>query len=133
MSPASDLRRAERLRRSGKLDKAIELVRGALAQDGLDFEARHKLAELLLESGSRDGAISEYVKLQEFLTAEGDLLGAIACGLKVVELDPKFDNPLAYVAKVKVESREKSKSAKPRRPFPFAPSRLSTTSRYCLN
>lgn len=103
MSAASDLRRAEGLRRSGKLDKAIELVRGALAQDGLDFVARHKLAELLVESGNRDGAISEYVKLQEILTAEGDLLGGIACGLKVVELDPKFDNPLAYVAKIKVE------------------------------
>jgi hypothetical protein len=54
MSVASDLRRAEELR----LDKAIELVRGALAQDGLDFVARHKLAELLVESGNRDGAIS---------------------------------------------------------------------------
>lgn len=121
MSAASDLRRAEGLRRSGKLDKAIELVRGALAQDGLDFVARHKLAELLVESGNRDGAISEYVKLQEILTAEGDLLGGIACGLKVVELDPKFDNPLAYVAKIKVESLRDEQKRKAAETVPIRP------------
>jgi CRP-like cAMP-binding protein len=121
LSNASELRRAEGLRRAGKLDKAIELVRKMIAREAGDLEARHKLAELLADSGNKDGAISEYVKLQELLTSAGDLLGAITCGLKVVELDPKFDNPLAYVAKVKVESLREEQKRKAAATVPIRP------------
>jgi CRP-like cAMP-binding protein len=110
MNNASELRRAESLRRSGKPEKAVEIVRTLVTADPRNVELRRKLAELLAESGNTDGAISHLVKLQEHLAAQGDLLGAISSGLKVVELDPKFENPLAYVAKVKIESlREEQK------------------------
>ena len=110
MNSASELRRAEGLRRSGKPEKAVEIVRTLVTADPKNVELRRKLAELLAESGNKDGAISHLVKLQEHLAAQGDLLGAISSGLKVVELDPKFENPLAYVAKVKIESlREEQK------------------------
>jgi CRP-like cAMP-binding protein len=110
MNRASELRRAEGLRRAGKADKALAIVRTLVAETPRDAELRRKLADLLAESGNKDAAISHLVKLQEHLAAQGDLLGAISSGLRVVELDPKFENPLAYVAKVKVESlREEQK------------------------
>jgi CRP-like cAMP-binding protein len=106
----SELRRAESLRRGGKADKALEILRGLLSEDPRDIELRRRIADVLVETGSRDAAISQLVKLQEHLAAQGDLLGAISSGLRVVELDPKFENPLAYVAKVKLESlREEQK------------------------
>jgi CRP-like cAMP-binding protein len=107
---ASELRRAEGLRRGGRAEKALEILRSLLSQDPRDVELRRKLADVLVETGNRDAAISQLVKLQEHLAAQGDLLGAISSGLRVVELDPKFQNPLAYVAKVKLESlREEQK------------------------
>jgi CRP-like cAMP-binding protein len=104
MNRASELRRAEGLRRAGKADKAIEIVKTLVAGEPRDAELRRRLADLLAEAGNKDAAISHLVKLQEHLAVTGDLLGAISSGLRVVELDPKFENPLAYVAKVKVES-----------------------------
>ena len=107
---ASELRRAEGLRRGGKVDKALQILRSLASEDPRDVELRRKIADLLVETGNRDAAISQLVKLQEHLAAQGDLLGAISSGLRVVELDPKFENPLAYVAKVKIESlREEQK------------------------
>jgi CRP-like cAMP-binding protein len=112
---AAELRRAEGLRRAGKPDKALEIVRGLASDEPRDMELRRKLADLLVETGNRDAAINQLVKLQEHLAAQGDLLGAISSGLRVVELDPKFENPLAYVAKVKLESlREEQKRQKAR-------------------
>jgi len=108
---ATDLRAAEKLRRSGKLDKTADVLQAIVSQDPSNVDVRKKLADVLLEMGNRDGAISQYVKIQEQLASGGDVLGAINAGLKVVEIDPKFDNPLAYVAKVKVESlREEQKA-----------------------
>jgi CRP-like cAMP-binding protein len=106
----SELRRAETLRRGGKPDKALEILRALAAEEPRDVELRRKIADVLVDTGNRDSAIAQLVKLQEHLAAQGDLLGAISCGLRVVELDPKFENPLAYVAKVKLESlREEQK------------------------
>jgi CRP-like cAMP-binding protein len=112
---AIELRRAESLRRGGKSDKALEILRRLASEDPRDVELRRKLADALVERGDKDSAISQLVKLQEHLAAQGDLLGAISAGLRVVELDPRFENPLAYVAKVKLESlREEQKRQKAR-------------------
>ena len=100
----SGLRGVEKLRRAGKLDRAIAELEKLLAKDPNDVTVRSKLAEVLAESGDRDRALSGYVKVQEQLADQGDLLGAISAGLKVIELDPKFENPLAYVAKIKLDS-----------------------------
>lgn len=100
---AAELLAAERLRRSGKVEKAAAALQTLVTHLPLDMDVRRKLADVQLEMGNRDGAISHYVKIQEQLAADGDVLGAITAGLKVVEIDPEFDNPLAYVAKVKVD------------------------------
>ncbi len=113
---AAELRAAERFRRGGKADKAADVYQGLLVKDPSNADVRRNLADLQLEMGNRDGAISQYVKIQEQLAAEGDVLGAITAGLKVVEIDPKFDNPLAYVAKVKVESLRDEQKAKTTQP-----------------
>jgi CRP-like cAMP-binding protein len=109
---AAQLRAAERFRRGGKPDKSANILRALVTEDPSNVEARMKLADVQLEMGNRDGAISHYVKIQEQLVAEGDVLGAITAGLKVVEIDPEFDNPLAYVAKVKVDSLREEQKAK---------------------
>jgi len=104
MDKASELRVAERYRRSGDLDRAVASLQGLVSEIPDDTGIRRRLANLLIESGNRDSAISELVKIQERLASAGDILGAIAAGLKVVELDPRFENPLAYIAKVTVDS-----------------------------
>ena len=112
VTSAAELRAAERLRRSGKLEKAADALQSLVAKFPSDADVRRKLADVQLEMGNRDAAISQYVKIQEQLVVDGDVLGAITAGLKVVEIDPKFDNPLAYVAKVKVESLRDEQKAK---------------------
>lgn len=121
MTSTAELKRAEGLRRAGKVDQAIELLRKLVTGDPKDHESRSRLASLLVESGARDAAISELVKLQEGLADDGDLLGAIASGLKVIELDPKFENPLAYVAKVKTDTLRHQQAEKAARTVPVRP------------
>jgi hypothetical protein len=64
---------------------------------------RVKLAEWLAKAGRRDEAVSDLYKLQEALSLQGDVLAAISAGLRIVQIDPTFDNPLSYVAKLTVE------------------------------
>jgi CRP-like cAMP-binding protein len=118
---ASELRRAEASRRSGKAEKALEILRALASEEPRDFELRRKIADLLVETGDRNAAISQLVRLQEHLAAQGDLLGAISSGLRVVELDPKFENPLAYVAKVKLESLREEQKRQQARTVPAQP------------
>jgi DNA-binding SARP family transcriptional activator len=117
----SEIRRAETLRRAGKPDKALEVLKALASEDPRDVEIRRKLADVLVEAGNRNAAISQLVKLQEHLAAQGDLLGAISAGLRVVELDPKFDNPLAYVAKVKLESLREEQKRQMAKTVPVGP------------
>jgi CRP-like cAMP-binding protein len=123
---AAELRSAERLRRSGKFDKAAQTYQVIIAETPSNADVRRKLADLQLEMGNRDGAISQYVKVQEQLAAEGDVLGAITAGLKVVEIDPQFDNPLAYVAKVKVENLRDEQKVKTSQTVPEIAGRTIT-------
>ncbi|MGH9332435.1 MAG: Crp/Fnr family transcriptional regulator, partial [Vicinamibacteria bacterium] len=49
---------------------------------------------------------------QELLMASGNVLAAISAGLKIVELDPEFENPLSFVAKVNASRlREERRSS----------------------
>jgi CRP-like cAMP-binding protein len=91
---------------------------------------RVRLADWLADDGRTDDAIAQLYKLQELLAAKGNLLAAISAGLRIVELDPRFENPLSYVAKVSTDQlRERQNaSAGPEAPEgadPFARERLS--------
>jgi len=108
MPRSASLDRAEKQRQAGKLDRAAEAYRDHIARFPKDVDTRRELAELLEEMGNVDGAISEYVKLQEILAGAGHVLGAIVAGKKVERLDPRFDNPLSYVAKVQTDSLEEA-------------------------
>lgn len=121
MSKSAELRQVEALRRAGKTEKASELMRRLVADEPRDAELRRRHSELLVEAGKKDAAISELVKLQELQAVDGDLLGAIASGLKVIELDPRFENPLAYVAKVKTDSLRAEQTERASRTVPVAP------------
>ncbi|MGH9321172.1 MAG: cyclic nucleotide-binding domain-containing protein [Vicinamibacteria bacterium] len=117
----AEIRRAESLRRAGKPEKSLEILRALATREPRDVELRRKLAEVMVETGKKDAAISQLVKLQEHLAAQGDLLGAISSGLRVVELDPKFENPLAYVAKVKLESLREEQKRREAKTVPIQP------------
>src|SRR3989304_6136702 len=100
--------RSASLDRAGKLDRAAEAYRDHIARFPRDVDTRRELAELLEEMGNVDGAISEYVKLQEILAGAGHVLGAIVAGKKVERLDPRFDNPPSHGAKVQTASLEEA-------------------------
>lgn len=104
MPRSAILDRAQQLHRAGKMDRAADAYREHISNHPRDVEARRQLAELLEELGKVDSAISEYVKLQEVLAAAGHVLGAIVAGKKVTQIDPTFNNPLSYVAKVQTDN-----------------------------
>ncbi len=104
MSRDESLRQAAELKRSGRFEEAAQIYRERLIQSPRDVECRRELAEALEKAGRADSAISEYVKVQEMLASRGDVLGAISAGLKVMEIDPRFENPLSYVAKVQTQT-----------------------------
>jgi cAMP-dependent protein kinase regulator len=114
--------KAENLRQKGLLEEAADAYEEYLAHAERDIEARRKLAEVLLQLGRKDGAISQYVKVQEALVSSGDVLGAISAGLKAVRIDPLLDNPLAYVAKVQTDELEAKQRQGPET-VPYTPAR----------
>jgi CRP-like cAMP-binding protein len=117
------LARAEKLRQAGLLEKAAEAYRQYLTEAPRDVEVHRKRADLLVKLGDRDGAISAYFKIQEILSAGGDILGAIAAGKKVSQLDPSCDNPLSYVAQVQTQSLEQERARQRTETVPYAPVR----------
>jgi cAMP-dependent protein kinase regulator len=121
MSRSADLDKVDMLRRSGQPESAAEALRAYVRKNPTDAEARRQLAGLLVEMHNVDGAISVLVKLQELLSETGDVLGAISAGLKVIELDPEFDNPLAHVAKLKLESLRSAQQQRQALTVPVAP------------
>jgi len=104
MSTDKSLIRAAELRKIGRIEEAAQIYRERLIRSPRDVECRRELAEVLQETGRADSAISEYVKVQEMLASRGDVLGAISAGLKVMEIDPRVENPLSYVAKVQTQT-----------------------------
>jgi CRP-like cAMP-binding protein len=93
----------EALYASGKQTQAIEGLEVLIAERPQSTQFRVRLADWLTNAGRRDEAISTLFRLQEQLSANGDLIAAISAGVKIVKLDPSFENPLSYVAKVSTD------------------------------
>jgi len=110
-SPKQELARLQADYDRGRSKKAIEELRALAADRPKSAALRVKLADWLAKAGRRDEAISELFKLQEALSLQGNVLAAISAGLRIVQLDPKFDNPLSYVAKVNAERMKDESSA----------------------
>ncbi|HEY7698491.1 MAG TPA: tetratricopeptide repeat protein, partial [Vicinamibacteria bacterium] len=95
-----DLDRLQALYQSGKTNEAISALKTLVDGNPKSARLRVRLGEWLASAGRRDEAISTYFALQELLAASGNALAAISAGVKILELDPTFENPLSYVAKV---------------------------------
>ncbi|HEY7697702.1 MAG TPA: tetratricopeptide repeat protein, partial [Vicinamibacteria bacterium] len=95
-----DLDRAQALYQSGKTNEAISALKALVDGNPKSARLRVRLGEWLASAGRRDEAIATYFALQELLAASGNALAAISAGVKILELDPTFENPLSYVAKV---------------------------------
>lgn len=95
-----DLDKLQALYGSGKKNEAISALAALVDAQPKSARLRLRLGEWLASAGRRDEAISTLFALQELLAASGNVLAAISAGVKILELDPTFDNPLSYVAKV---------------------------------
>ena len=95
-----DLDKIQTLYQSGKTKEAISALKALVESQPKSARLRVRLGEWLAAAGRRDEAISTYFALQELLAASGNVLAAISAGVKILELDPTFENPLSYVAKV---------------------------------
>ncbi|TDI42059.1 MAG: cyclic nucleotide-binding domain-containing protein [Acidobacteria bacterium] len=102
-NPKQELARLQAEFDRGRSKEAIEELRALAANRPKSAALRVKLAEWLAKAGRRDEAISELYKLQEALSLQGDVLAAISAGLRIVQIDPTFDNPLSYLAKLTAE------------------------------
>ncbi len=110
-----DLDKIQSLYQSGKKSDAISALKALVESQPKSARLRVRLGEWLAANGRRDEAISTLFALQELLAASGNVLAAISAGVKILELDPTFDNPLSYVAKVNAsrlrnEHREQGKA-----------------------
>ncbi len=110
-NPKAELARLQALHQSGAVDEAIKDLNALVQQNQKSAALRAKLADWLAKAGRCDEAISELFKLQEALSAQGNVLAAISAGLRIVQLDPTFDNPLSYVAKVNADRLEEESSS----------------------
>jgi CRP-like cAMP-binding protein len=95
-----DLDKLQGLYLSGKKSEAISALKALVESQPKSARLRIRLGEWLASAGRRDEAISTLFALQELLAASGNVLAAISAGVKIIELDPTFENPLSYVAKV---------------------------------
>jgi len=95
-----DLEKIQALYHSGKAKEAITALKALVDSQPKSARLRVRLGEWLAAGGRRDEAISTLFALQELLAASGNVLAAISAGVKILELDPTFENPLSYVAKV---------------------------------
>ena len=110
-----DLDKIQALYQSGKSKDAISALKALVESQPKSARLRVRLGEWLAAAGRRDEAISTLFALQELLAASGNVLAAISAGVKILELDPTFENPLSYVAKVNAarlrdEQREQGKA-----------------------
>ena len=110
-----DLDKIQALYQSGKTKEAISALKALVESQPKSARLRVRLGEWLAAAGRRDEAISTLFALQELLAASGSVLAAISAGVKILELDPTFENPLSYVAKVNAsrlrdEQREQGKA-----------------------
>ncbi len=95
-----DLDKIQALYQSGEAKEAISALMALVESQPKSARLRVRLAEWLAAAGRRDEAISTFFALQELLAASGNVLAAISAGVKILQLDPTFENPLSYVAKV---------------------------------
>ena len=112
-----DLDRLQSLYQSGKRNEAIAALQALVDSQPKSARLRLRLGEWLAAAGRRDEAIAALFGLQELLAASGNVLAAISAGVKILELDPTFENPLSYVAKVNAsrlreEKREMEKDGR---------------------
>ena len=110
-----DLDKIQALYQSGKTKEAISALKALVESQPKSARLRVRLGEWLAAAGRRDEAISTLFALSELLAASGNVLAAISAGVKIIELDPTFENPLSYVAKVNAsrlrdEKREQGKA-----------------------
>jgi CRP-like cAMP-binding protein len=97
---AEPIEKLQALHRAGRVDEAISSLFSLIDAQPKSARLRVVLSDWLAQSGRIEEAIRTLFELQELLIATDNLLAAISAGLKIVELDPSFENPLSYVAKV---------------------------------
>lgn len=108
--PSLSLARIESLYESGRAQEALSQLQALVRAQPTSARLRVRLADWLVKERRTDDAITELYKLQELLAASGNVLAAISAGLRIMKLDPSFENPLSYVAKVSIDQLKQSQA-----------------------
>ncbi|HMJ14421.1 MAG TPA: tetratricopeptide repeat protein, partial [Polyangiaceae bacterium] len=107
---------AESFRKLRLYSKAIEALHIALEIDPNSLEIRHKLRELLMESGSRAESLSESVTIALIHLEKGEPELAEALLYEVLELDPEHTDALQLLDQL--SQRGEPRSSERARPEP---------------
>jgi tetratricopeptide (TPR) repeat protein len=91
---------ADSFRKLRLFPKAIETLHIALEIDPRSIEIRARLREILIESGDRDGAITETVNLAALYLDRGDSAEAESLLREVMEIEPTHATALAMLEQV---------------------------------
>ena len=102
----------------GEFRKALECYKNHCAQESEDLRSQLKVAELLERLDQKKEAIQMYQKVAEAYAQDGFLLQAISINKMILRMDPASKN--VHDRLIQLYS-ERSKEAKPLRPFPHIP------------
>ena len=102
----------------GDWKKALECFRNHCAQKPQDLRSRLKVAELLERLGQKEEAVQMYRKVAEAYVSDGFILQAISVNKMILRMDPSSKDIGARLAHL---YSEKTREAKPSRPFPHIP------------
>jgi tetratricopeptide (TPR) repeat protein len=91
---------ADSFRKLRLFPKAIETLHIALEIDPRSIEIRARLREILIESGDREGAITETVNLAALHLDRGDSVDAESLLREVIEIEPTHATALAMLEQV---------------------------------
>jgi tetratricopeptide (TPR) repeat protein len=91
---------ADSFRKLRLFPKAIETLHIALEIDPRSIEIRARLREILIESGDREGAITETVNLAALHLDRGDNVEAESLLREVIEIEPTHATALAMLEQV---------------------------------
>lgn len=91
---------ADSFRKLRLFPKAIETLHIALEIDPRSIEIRARLREILIESGDREGAITETVNLAALHLDRGDAVEAESLLREVIEIEPNHATALAMLEQV---------------------------------
>jgi tetratricopeptide (TPR) repeat protein len=94
------LRTAEKLLRQGKLDAAIQEYVRLVDDQPRDWNAINALGDLYVRAGDTDRAVTQFVRIADFLYGEGFIPKAAALYKKALKIKPDHEHTLVRLSDI---------------------------------